>query len=310
MRRELLSPYPSPSIIIFILHRSAHPAASWPVRDAISTAVTAALEILFLSTSPFSPSFYRLSQKLSEIKGLSEAKVDKMVEAAKALTAGFDWTSAREVEAVRARDVLRISLGAPDVDSILGGGVETQAITEVYGEYRTGKTQLCHTLCVTAQLPVGSGGAAGKVAYIDAEGTFRPDRIRPIAARFGLDADAVLDNILHARAFTFEQQDALLDGLAAKMAEEPIRLVIIDSLTANLRVDYQASLGINRIGRGRRDARTRKRECAEQKHTRGTERPPPLTKPLCLSTGPRRARRSPATPGRLSGPPDQSGFGV
>ena len=117
--------------------------------------------------------------------------------------------------------------------------METQAITEVYGEYRTGKTQLCHTLCVTAQLPVGGGGAAGKVAFIDAEGTFRPERVRSIAARFGLDADAVLDNVLHARAFTFEQQDALLDGLAAKMADEPVRLVIIDSLTANLRVDFQ-----------------------------------------------------------------------
>ena len=192
-----------------------------------------------LTLSSLSSSLSYSHQKLSEIKGLSEAKVDKMIEAARALASGFDWTSAREVEVVRARDVLRISSGAAEVDAVLGGGFETQAITEIYGEYRTGKTQLCHTLCVTAQLPVGSGGAAGKVAFVDAEGTFRPERVRPIAARFGLDADAVLDNILHARAFTFEQQDALLDGLAAKMAEEPVRLVIIDSLTANLRVDFQ-----------------------------------------------------------------------
>ena len=96
-----------------------------------------------------------------------------MIEAARTLAAGFDWTSAREVETVRARDVLRISSGAAEVDAVLGGGFETQAITEIYGEYRTGKTQLCHTLCVTAQLPVGSGGAAGKVAFVDAEGKER-----------------------------------------------------------------------------------------------------------------------------------------
>lgn len=67
------------------------------------------------------------------------------------------------MEAARARDVLRVSTGAAAVDAILGGGIETKAITEVYGEYRTGKTQLVHTLCVTCQLPPGQGGAAGKV---------------------------------------------------------------------------------------------------------------------------------------------------
>ena len=106
----------------------------------------------------------------------------------------------------------------------------------------TGKTQLVHTLCVTCQHPPDQGGAAGTVAVIDSEGAFRPERVRAVALRFGLDPDAVLDNVLAARAHTFEQMDDLLVALAARMAEEPFRLLIVDSLTANLRVDY--------VGRG------------------------------------------------------------
>jgi RecA/RadA recombinase len=66
---------------------------------------------------------------------------------------------------------------------------------ELFGEFRTGKTQLCHTLCVTAQLPKEMKGGNGKVAYIDTEGTFRAERIEAISARFGVDANAVLVHI-------------------------------------------------------------------------------------------------------------------
>lgn len=110
------------------------------------------------TTSPLPP-----PQHLADIKGLSEAKIDKLLDAARTLASGFSWTTARAVEAARARDVLRVSTGAAAVDAILGGGIETKCITEVYGEYRTGKTQMVHTLCVTCQLPPGQGGAAGKV---------------------------------------------------------------------------------------------------------------------------------------------------
>lgn len=82
------------------------------------------------------------------------------------------------------------------------GGIESMSITEVFGEFRTGKTQLCHTMCVTAQLPVAARGGNGKVMYIDTEGTFRPERIVEIATRYGVDPEAVLDNIAVARAFT------------------------------------------------------------------------------------------------------------
>lgn len=83
---------------------------------------------------------------------------------------------------------------------ILGGGVESKSITEVYGEFRTGKSQLCHTLAVTSQLPKEMGGGNGKAVYIDTEGCFRAENIRRIAARFNMDPDAVLSNIIVGRA--------------------------------------------------------------------------------------------------------------
>ncbi|KDD74631.1 DNA repair and recombination protein Rad51 [Helicosporidium sp. ATCC 50920] len=114
-------------------------------------------------------------RKLFEIKGLSEAKVEKMLDAAKKSCPNFGIMSAKDFEV---------------------------QITEIFGEWRTGKTQLCHTLCVTTQMGVG----AGRVAYFDTEGTFRPERVRPIAERFHLDGDAVLSNVLYVRAYTFDQQ--------------------------------------------------------------------------------------------------------
>ncbi|KAF9607038.1 hypothetical protein IFM89_030811 [Coptis chinensis] len=139
---------------------------------------------------------------------------------------------------LKRKSVVRITTGSQALDDLLGGGIETMCITEAFGEFRSGKTQLAHTLCVTTQLPVNMKGGNGKVAYIDTEGTFRPDRIVPIAERFGMDAGAVLDNIIYARAYTYEHQYNLLLGLAAKMSEEPFRILIVDSVIALFRVDF------------------------------------------------------------------------
>ncbi|XP_048235496.1 meiotic recombination protein DMC1 homolog isoform X4 [Ricinus communis] len=136
------------------------------------------------------------------------------------------------------KQVVRITTGSQALDELLGGGIETLCITEAFGEFRSGKTQLAHTLCVSTQLPTNMRGGNGKVAYIDTEGTFRPDRIVPIAERFGMDPGAVLDNIIYARAYTYEHQYNLLLGLAAKMSEEPFRLLIVDSVIALFRVDF------------------------------------------------------------------------
>jgi len=138
----------------------------------------------------------------------------------------------------RQATVLKMSTGCAALNDILGGGIETQSITEIHGEYRCGKTQLCHTLCVTCQLPTELGGAQGKVAVIDTEGTFRPEKVAAVADRYGLDATSVLENISVARAYTWEQQNALIDGAAAQMVEEPFKLLVIDSIMGLLRTDF------------------------------------------------------------------------
>uniref|UniRef100_A0A383W8N5 RecA family profile 1 domain-containing protein n=1 Tax=Tetradesmus obliquus TaxID=3088 RepID=A0A383W8N5_TETOB len=153
-------------------------------------------------------------RRLHAVKGLSEAKADKMLEAAKKLTTAGSWISGAEAMQKRAREIVKVTTGAAALDTLLGGGMETKAITELYGEYRTGKTQLCHTLCVAVQLPIAQGGGAGKAAYVDTEGTFRPERIRAIAARFNLDPDAVLDNIVVGRAHTVDGQMELLQAVS------------------------------------------------------------------------------------------------
>lgn len=70
----------------------------------------------------------------------------------------------------RRRFILKISTGSKEFDRLLGGGIQSMSITEAFGEFRTGKTQLGHTLCVTVQLPLDQGGGCGKAAYIDTEG--------------------------------------------------------------------------------------------------------------------------------------------
>jgi len=181
------------------------------------------------------------TKKLLAVKGISEAKADKIREAAKIFAnehCGGAFVSALEL-AERRSNVFHLQTGSSDFDRLLGGGIESQSITEVFGEFRTGKTQISHTLCVTAQIPTDSF-SGGKVIFIDTENTFRPNRLREIADRFNLDAEEVLKNVLYARAYSSEHQSELLDFVAAKMFEEPgvFKLLIIDSVMALFRVDF------------------------------------------------------------------------
>ncbi len=142
-----------------------------------------------------------------------------------------DYARARE-------DTLYLSTGSKDLDELLGGGIETGSITELFGEFRTGKTQLCHTLCVTCQLPTESGGGEGKALYIDTEGTFRPERLLKIAERYGLKGEDVLENVSYARAYNSDHQNTLLEQACGMMAEQRYALVVVDSVTAMYRTDY------------------------------------------------------------------------
>ncbi len=127
-------------------------------------------------------------------------------------------------------------------DELLGGGFETQAITELYGEYGSSKTQIAHQLCVSVQLPLDQGGLNSDAFFIDTENTFRPERIIQMATALELDPDAVLEKIHVARAYNSSHQMLLVEKVKELSKETPASLLIVDSLTAHFRAEY--------VGRG------------------------------------------------------------
>jgi DNA repair protein RadA len=132
----------------------------------------------------------------------------------------------------------RVTTGAKSLDDLLGGGVETQAITEFSGEFGTGKTQLAHQIAVNIQQPVDQGGLASETVYIDTESTFRPERIVDMAKAVGLDPTESLGKIHIARAFNSNHQMLLVNKAYELARERPIRLIVVDSLTAHFRSEY------------------------------------------------------------------------
>lgn len=188
---------------------------------------------------------YAPKKALVDIKGISEAKADKIIaEGQKLIPTGF--TTATEMH-LRRSQIIQITTGSKELDKLLKGGVETGSITELFGEFRTGKSQLVHTMAVTCQLPIDMGGAEGKCLFIDTEGTFRPERLLATAERFGLAGNDVLDNVAYARAYNSDHQSQLLVQASAMMSEARYSLLIVDSATALYRTDYS--------GRGELSAR-------------------------------------------------------
>jgi DNA repair protein RadA len=175
---------------------------------------------------------------LSEMAGIGEAVARKAIQAARNMMKlgfvdGMEFAKKRE-------DILYITTGSLNLNNLLGGkGVETKALSEAYGAFGSGKTQLGLTLAVNVQLPKEKGGANGKAVFIDTEGTFRPERIRQIAEGIGANPEKVLKNILVARAFNSDHQMLLIDKINEMIKEgEPIKLVVIDSLTAHFRAEF------------------------------------------------------------------------
>ena len=177
-------------------------------------------------------------KELSEMAGLGEAVARKAIQSArKMMDLGFqDGLEFAE----KRQEIFHITTGSKELDNLLGGrGVETKAITEVFGAYGSGKSQLGFSLAVNVQLPSEKGGAEGKSVYIDTEGTFRPERIRQIAESKGANPENVLKNIFVARAFNSDHQILLIDKVNELIKNgEPIRIVIIDSLTAHFRAEF------------------------------------------------------------------------
>jgi DNA repair protein RadA len=138
----------------------------------------------------------------------------------------------------RRKKLGRITTMARSLDELLGGGIETQAITEFAGEFGTGKTQIAHQAAVSVQMPVEQGGLLGEVVYIDTESTFRPERVVDMAKALGLDPTEALNHIHVARAYNSNHQMLLVAKAQELAREKPIRLIVVDSLTAHFRSEY------------------------------------------------------------------------
>jgi len=175
---------------------------------------------------------------LSDMSGVSEAVARKIIQASrKMLDLGFQDGS--QFLAKR-EEINYITTGSSNLNNLLGGrGLESKSITEAYGAYGSGKTQLALSLAVNVQLPYEKGGCNGKAVYIDTEGTFKPERIKQIAEAQKLNPETVLKNIFIARAFNSDHQMLLVDKVADIIkGGEPIKLLIVDSITAHFRAEF------------------------------------------------------------------------
>lgn len=180
--------------------------------------------------------------ELTVIDGIGEATASKLIIAARQIAEVGEFETGVQV-LKRMEKIEKLSTGSTQLDELLGGGIETQAITEFFGQYGSGKTQLAHQLSVNVQLPKERGGLNGVAFWIDTENTFRPERIRQIAEHAGLKFDDVLSNIYRARAYNSAHQILLgekIFELAEKVKEEgkQVKLVIVDSATAHFRAEY------------------------------------------------------------------------
>ena len=208
--------------------------------------------------------------ELSNTADIGESTAADVISAARDAAGVGGFESGADV-LHRREEIGKLSWGVPAVDDLLGGGAETQSITEVYGEYGVGKSQVTHELAVTVQLPQEHGGLEGRAVFVDSEDTFRPERIddmvrglREEALRASMNqrgiegspddeeamealVEAFLDKIHVAKAFNSNHQILLAEQTQEIASEHegtewPVRMVCIDSLTAHFRAEY--------VGRG------------------------------------------------------------
>jgi DNA repair protein RadA len=177
---------------------------------------------------------------IQEESGLGDKTTAKLIKASmEKLKIGFK--SAEDVWEHR-KNIARITTASQELDDLLGGGIETGCVTEFFGEFRTGKTQIMHQLCVNVQLPREQGGIEGNALYIDTEGTFRPERIIQMSEARDLDYKEVLKNIVFGRAYNSDHQILLIKEAANLIKEKNVKLIIVDSLIGHFRSEY--------VGRG------------------------------------------------------------
>jgi DNA repair protein RadA len=175
--------------------------------------------------------------ELMEAAEIGESVAQRIIESARA-AADIGGFETGDVVYRRRQQIGRITTGSKSLNELLGGGIETQAVTETAAEFGSGKTQLAHQACVNVQLPVERGGLDADAMYIDTENTFRPERIVQMAQALGLDPEAALARIHVARAYNSSHQMLLVEKAAEVAKDKPIRLLVVDSLTSHFRAEF------------------------------------------------------------------------
>ncbi len=179
-------------------------------------------------------------KKLMEDSGIGEKTAQKIIKVAQDIEK-MGFKSADKIWEKR-KSLNKLTTSSKNFDDLLFGGFEPGALTELYGEYRTGKTQVAHQLCVNVQLSYEEGGLEGNALYIDTEGTFRPERLIQMAIGNDLDHNLILKKITVGRAYNSDHQILLVNEAHRIIKEKNIKLVVVDSLIGHFRSEY--------IGRG------------------------------------------------------------
>jgi len=186
--------------------------------------------------------------ELASIAEIGEATASKIINAVRnMLEMGFE-TADKILE--KRKQIGYITTGSKALDQLLGGGVQTQAITEFFGEYATGKSQVGFQLSVNVQLPPEKGGLNGSALFIDTESTFRAERILQIAKAADLEPTKALKNIYVAKAYNSDHQLFLIEKSKEIIKDKNIKLLVVDSLMSHFRAEY--------TGRGELAARQQK----------------------------------------------------
>ena len=179
---------------------------------------------------------------ISEIEGLGDKTAKKLIWNARSALGMTEFITAGDID----ENTEYITTGSSELNRILGGGFQTGKLTEVYGPFKSGKTNLAHTIAVTIQLPRKQGGLGSAVAYIDTENTFSKEKIKRIAKRFGFDPKKVLSQIFHARIYSSDHQSQMIQKAETLCKTRNVRLIVVDSLMALMRVEY---VGIGMLAR-------------------------------------------------------------
>ncbi len=177
------------------------------------------------------------AKDLQNAAEIGEPKAKEIIEEAKTATGSGKFITAKEILKER-EDIGFISTGSEELDNLFAGGIETKAITEIFGEFGSGKTQLALQLSVYVQLPEEEGGLNGRAIYIDTENTFRPRRIKSMARDVGLDPDEALENILVPQPENTDQQLIMAEKAQEMVEDRNVKLVVVDTVTSLFRAEF------------------------------------------------------------------------